>query len=77
MKLKEALFLTGQAELYYDGYTMYIEEQEEDETYGISIQTGQMPPHFTKNDLTWEQLQAEIAETHAPNPQNWTPVQPD
>lgn len=77
MILKEALWAGGAAELYYDGYTAYVEEQEEDETYGLSIQQGQMPPFYIKNDLTWEQLEKEISELHAPQPHRWTPVQPE
>lgn len=77
MQLKEALWAAGTAELYYDGYTAYVEEQEEDETYGLSISSGGMPPFYIKNDLTWAALKKEVNELHAPQPHNWVPVQPD
>lgn len=74
MNLQEILFLTGQAMTEYDGYTCYVEETDgDDNRYDLAVCKEGMPPHYTKQALTWDQLQAEVATIHACTNAVWTP----
>lgn len=76
MNLKEALQETGIAEVYYDGYTATVRDGEGEfgDKYRLTIATGGMPPHFSKDLDNLEQVEKEMRETHAFQPINWRPV---
>lgn len=62
MTLQEALKATGVAEAYYDGYTICVQDDEEEYTngYRLSIQKGGFPPHFSKFCTTFNVVQKEL-----------------
>ncbi len=79
MKLEQALQETGIAEIYYDGYTATVRDGqgENDDKFRLSIQSGGMPPHYSKDLDTVEQVEQEMGDTHAPKPLAWTAVDPE
>ncbi len=79
MDLQQALEQSGIAETYYDGYTAVVRDGqgENDDKLTLSIQSGGMPPHFSKDLESVEQVEQEMSETHASKPLDWTPVDPE
>lgn len=77
MTLQEALRSTGVAEAYHDGYTVCVQDDEEDYTdgYRLSIQVAAMPPHFSKFCRQLEDVQKELDTSFLSSNLDWTPVE--
>ena len=73
MKLIEALKDTNIVEGWYDGFTAVVVK--ESKGYRLSIQQGNEPPHFVRDELSLEQVEKDIDAMHLSHPIDWTPVE--
>lgn len=63
--LQDALHNSPVSAAYYewDGYTVYISENNEGSGYDLTVQKEAMPPHVTKLNLSLGQVEAEMNDT--------------
>jgi hypothetical protein len=77
--IKHAIKRYGQCEAYHDGYTATVTDcTDEGEGYRLSIQVGQMPPHFSQNFNTIEEAEEEMRDRSTfPVTVTWSSVKPE
>lgn len=87
MKLQDALKKTGTAEAYANGLTFVVEDDQidysptepdgepvnPDDDCSLTVQVGQMPPHYTGFFANADEIVEHLREHH-PN-LDWTPVE--
>lgn len=77
--IKHAIKKTGQCEAYHDGYTATVTDYtEEREGYLLSVQVGQMPPHYSQRFNSVEEVEQEMRDRSAfPVTVIWSPIKPE
>lgn len=78
-RLKHILEQGYVAEAYFGGYTAGVSEEETEEGtgYRLFIQKEMMPPHFSKNCATLEEVEQEMRDSFFPQPIAWHKVKPE
>ena len=64
---QEAIREADIAEAYHDGYTACVVDNRDGEVYTLSIQSGGMPPHFSKDCQSLDEAISAMAGSHFPD----------
>jgi len=77
--IKHAIKKYGQCEAYHDGYTATVTDcTDEGKGYCLSIQVGQMPPHYSQNFKLIDEVELEMRDRSAfPVSVAWSTVKPE
>lgn len=75
MKLAQALEDADVAQTYWDGYTVSVVREDEEPTFVISYQVGNMPAHVQNKYNTLEEIEQDIADSFLPVDVEWEPVE--